>query len=160
MAVDIKTIVEPTFRTTPEDACKLYPTKAKLIADEILCEKLENKSADDVEFEFEELSKSIADEVKEKIKASMHIPRYKVLVQATIGTMKDQGVKITSRYVYFLPILSLLVSTCRLTTPSHTLSLGASGIPAQTTMQQLPIKMNLFLPPSWYSSSTLTEIDA
>ena len=121
MTVDIKTIVEPTFRTTPEDACKLYPTKAKLIADEILCEKLENKSADDVEFEFEELSKSIADEVKEKIKASMHIPRYKVLVQATIGTMKDQGVKITSRYVYFLSVLSLLVSTCRLTTPSHTL---------------------------------------
>lgn len=157
MTVDIKTIVEPTFRTTPGDACKLYPTKAKLIADEILCEKLENKSADDVEFEFEELSKSIADEVKEKIKASMHIPRYKVLVQATIGTMKDQGVKITSRCVYFLSVLSLLVSTC-LIQSTHTLSrVGASGTRAQTTMQQLPFKMNSFSHPSWYSSSTLTE---
>ena len=70
---------------------------AHCIAEDILREKLENKSTDDVEFEFEDLSKSIADEVKEKIKASLNIPRYKVLVQATIGTMKDQGVKITSR---------------------------------------------------------------
>ena len=158
MTVDIKTIVEPTFRTTPEDACKLYPTKAKLIADEILCEKLENKSADDVEFEFEELSKSIADEVKEKIKASMHIPRYKVLVQATIGTMKDQGVKITSRCVYVLSVLSLLVSTCRLIQSTYTLSrVGASGTRAQITTQRPPFKMSSFLHPSWYSSSTLTE---
>ena len=97
MTVDIKTTIEPTFRTEPDDAGKLYPSKAKIIAEEILREKLENKSADDVEFEFEDLSKEIADEVKEKIKASLDIPRYKVLVQATIGTMKDQGVKITSR---------------------------------------------------------------
>ena len=97
MTVDIKTTIEPTFRTEPDDAVKLYPSKAKIIAEEILREKLENKSADDVEFEFEDLSKEIADEVKEKIKASLDIPRYKVLVQATIGTMKDQGVKITSR---------------------------------------------------------------
>lgn len=97
MTVDIKTIIEPTFRTEPEEAGKLYPSKAKLIADEILREKLENKSADAIEFEFEEVSKAMADEVKEKIKTSLYIPRYKVLVQATIGTMKDQGVKITSR---------------------------------------------------------------
>ncbi|KAL7494155.1 hypothetical protein ACHAWT_003294 [Skeletonema menzelii] len=97
---DDKTIIEPTFRTEPEEAGKLYPSKAKAIADEILSEKLENKSADAIEFEFEEVSKAIADEVKEKIKASLHIPRYKVLVQATIGTMKDQGVKITSRCLW------------------------------------------------------------
>ena len=51
MTVDIKTTIEPTFRTEPDDAGKLYPSKAKIIAEEILREKLENKSADDVEFE-------------------------------------------------------------------------------------------------------------
>ena len=95
MTVHITTTIEPTYRTEPEG--KLYPSKAKQIASEILREKLESKSADAFEYELEELSKTIADEVKEKIKASLHIPRYKVLVQATIGTMKDQGVKISSR---------------------------------------------------------------
>ena len=30
----------------------------------------------------------------------MNIPRYKVIVQVTIGQMKDQGVKITSRSLW------------------------------------------------------------
>ena len=64
---DIKTIIEPTFRTQPDEAGKLYyQSKAKVIADEILRDKLEGKS-NDIEFEFEELSKMIADEVKVRI---------------------------------------------------------------------------------------------
>ena len=98
MTTDIKTIIEPTYRTEPEESGKLYPSKAKLIAETVLREKLEGKAADDIEYQFESLSKSIADDVKEAIKESMNIPRYKVLVQSTLGTMKDQGVKITSRY--------------------------------------------------------------
>ena len=30
----------------------------------------------------------------------MNIPRYKIIVQVTIGQMKDQGVKITSRSLW------------------------------------------------------------
>jgi hypothetical protein len=64
---DIKTIIEPTFRTQPDEAGKLYyQSKAQVIADEILRDKLEGKS-NDIEFEFEELSKMIADEVKVRI---------------------------------------------------------------------------------------------
>lgn len=30
----------------------------------------------------------------------MNIPRYKIIVQVTIGQMKDQGIKITSRCLW------------------------------------------------------------
>jgi hypothetical protein len=93
----IKSIIEPTYRTEPEESGKLYPSQAKIIAERILQEKLDGKSSDDIEFAFEELSARITEDVRDCVKSSMNVGRYKVLVQATIGTMKDQGVKITSR---------------------------------------------------------------
>lgn len=89
------TTLEPTYRLEPEQ--KLSLTKAKLIAETILAEKLAGANKDDIEYEFEALSKSLADTVKEKIKSEVNTHRYKILVQSTLGTMKDQGVKITSR---------------------------------------------------------------
>lgn len=49
---------------------------------------------------FETLSKDIADKIKEKIKCTLHIPRYKLVTQVTVGQMKDQGVRITSRCLW------------------------------------------------------------
>lgn len=46
------------------------------------------------------LSKGIADKIKEQCITMMNIPRYKIIVQVTIGQMKDQGVKITSRCLW------------------------------------------------------------
>jgi hypothetical protein len=46
------------------------------------------------------LSKGIADKIKEQCKTAMNVPRYKIMVQVTIGQMKDQGVKITSRCLW------------------------------------------------------------
>ena len=50
--------------------------------------------------EFEAPGRDIADESKEKRKASLDIPRHKIVVQVTIGQMKDQGVKIASRCLW------------------------------------------------------------
>lgn len=50
--------------------------------------------------EFESLSKSIADKIKEKIKCTLNLPRYKLMTQVTIGQSKDQGVRITSRCLW------------------------------------------------------------
>ena len=50
--------------------------------------------------EFESLSKDVADKIKEKCKASLDIPRYKIVVQVTIGQMNNQGVKIPSRCLW------------------------------------------------------------
>ena len=50
--------------------------------------------------EFESLSKNIADKIKEKIKSTLNLPRYKLMTQVTIGQSKDQGVRITSRCLW------------------------------------------------------------
>ena len=50
--------------------------------------------------QLEELSKDIADKIKEKCKSTMDLPRYKIVVQVTIGQMRDQGVRITSRSLW------------------------------------------------------------
>jgi hypothetical protein len=50
--------------------------------------------------EYQALSKDIADKIKDKCIATLNIPRYKIVVQVTIGQMKDQGVTITSRCLW------------------------------------------------------------
>ena len=50
--------------------------------------------------EIEELSKDIADSIKERCKKELNLPRYKLIVQVTIGQRKDQGVRITSRCLW------------------------------------------------------------
>ena len=55
-----------------------------------------NDFGDDVE----ELSKDIADKIKEKCKEELNLPRYKLIVQVTIGQKKDQGARVTSRCLW------------------------------------------------------------
>ena len=100
-------VVLPTYHLKPNENQRFYPSKAKIIANEILQGDLEGKVDEkwveewsDFGDEFETLSKDIADKIKEKCKSTMDIPRYKIVVQVTIGQMKDQGVKITSRCLW------------------------------------------------------------
>ena len=101
------TILEPTYHLGPNENEKFSPSKAKTIAKEILVGELDGKVDEtsvenwaDFGDELENLSKDIADKIKERCKQSLNIPRYKILVQVTIGQMKDQGVKITSRCLW------------------------------------------------------------
>ena len=100
-------IVLPTYHLKPNENQRFHPSKAKIIANEILQGELDGRVDDkwveewsDFGDEFETLSKDIADKIKEKCKSTMDIPRYKIVVQVTIGQMKDQGVKITSRCLW------------------------------------------------------------
>ncbi|KAL3815483.1 hypothetical protein ACHAXA_000720, partial [Cyclostephanos tholiformis] len=95
-------IVLPTYHLKPEDEnARFSESKARHIVKEILDSELQwrvdNKWDKQI---FETLSKSIADKIKEQCKTSMNIPRYKIIVQVTIGQMKDQGIKITSRCLW------------------------------------------------------------
>jgi hypothetical protein len=44
-----------------------------------------------------ELSKDTADKIEEKYKVELNLPRYKFIVQARIGQIKDEMARITSR---------------------------------------------------------------
>ncbi|KAL7470205.1 hypothetical protein ACHAXS_010438 [Conticribra weissflogii] len=97
----------PTYRLKPEEDEKFYPSKAKLIMTNVLEEELrdriDEKAVEDwADFgdEFESLTKEITDRIKQKCKAELHIPRYKIIVQVTIGQMKNQGVSISSRCLW------------------------------------------------------------
>mmetsp|Transcript_14308 Transcript_14308/g.30167 ORF Transcript_14308/g.30167 Transcript_14308/m.30167 type:complete len:146 (+) Transcript_14308:1072-1509(+) len=97
----------PTYRLKPEENEKFYPSKAKLIMTSVLEEELrdriDEKSVEDwADFgdEFESLTKEISDKIKQKCKAELNIPRYKIIVQVTIGQMKNQGVSVGSRCLW------------------------------------------------------------
>ena len=95
------------YHLSPDKNEKFSPAKAKTIAKDILVGELDGKVDEtsvenwaDFGDELENLSKDVADKIKEKCKQSLNIPRCKILVQVTIGQMKDQGVKITSRCLW------------------------------------------------------------
>ena len=88
------TILELTFHLGPDENEK---RSAQAIAKERVssrCEldgKVDETSVEnwtDFGNELENLSKDIADKIKEKCKQSLNNPRYKILVQVTIGQMK------------------------------------------------------------------------
>ncbi|KAL7544395.1 hypothetical protein ACHAWF_007777 [Thalassiosira exigua] len=107
IATQASEVVLPTYRLKPEEHEKFYPSKARLIAKQILESELADKVDErwveewtDFGDEFEALSKDVADKIKEGCKAALDVPRYKIVVQVAIGQMKDQGVKITSRCLW------------------------------------------------------------
>jgi translation initiation factor 2 alpha subunit (eIF-2alpha) len=99
-------ILAPTYHIKPEtESARFSESKARLIAKEVLDNelkgKVDEKFIEDWEnHDFDGISKTIADKIKEQCKSLMNIPRYKIMVQVTIGQMKDQGVKITSRCLW------------------------------------------------------------
>jgi len=49
---------------------------------------------------FDNLSMSIADKIRASVKDFLSVQRYKIVVQVTIGQLKDQAVRITSRCLW------------------------------------------------------------
>jgi len=90
-----------------EENEKFYPSKVKEIAHQVLRQEVDDslneKNIEEwTEYgdDFETLSKHIADEIKNRCLKELNLPRYKLVVQVTIGQMKDQGVLITSRCMW------------------------------------------------------------
>ncbi|CAM9245675.1 unnamed protein product [Discosporangium mesarthrocarpum] len=90
-------IVLPTYIMKPDETEKFYPSEVKAIAEKAvgmeLCEKEYNSE------DAKEWSLNIADTIREAVK-KLNIPRYKIVVQVTIGEMKNQGVRVASRCLW------------------------------------------------------------
>ena len=91
-------VVLPTFIMNPSEDELFYPSAVKKIMDEVVKEKLFGKAYD--EDDSKEWVVAISDTVKARVKAECHCPRYKLIVQTTIGEMKDQGVRVASRCLW------------------------------------------------------------
>jgi len=91
-------VVLPNYITKPDETEVFYPSEVKRIANEVLDAELGDKEYD------EDLSKewivAICDKIKERVKAECNIPRYKIVVQVTLGQMKDQDVRVASRCLW------------------------------------------------------------
>eukprot|EP00164_Ancoracysta_twista_P002517 GFYU01003351.1.p1 GENE.GFYU01003351.1~~GFYU01003351.1.p1 ORF type:complete len:131 (+),score=38.23 GFYU01003351.1:109-501(+) len=88
---------ENTYRLEPHKGKKFSSSKIKEIITNVLNEMLEEKKYDPVEAP--ELSKKICDKIREQAKA-LECPRYKLIVQATVGEIKGQTVRVASRCLW------------------------------------------------------------
>lgn len=87
---------ENTYRMQP--TAKFFPDKAEAIIKSVLEEALKDKPYD---FKvFSGLISELSDRIKERVKESMYLPRYKLVSFVTAGQVKDQGVKVGSRCVW------------------------------------------------------------
>uniref|UniRef100_A0A7R9YER0 Uncharacterized protein n=1 Tax=Pinguiococcus pyrenoidosus TaxID=172671 RepID=A0A7R9YER0_9STRA len=89
---------KPTYILKPEEDERFYPSQVQKIAKEVLLAELEGKTYN--EEESKDLSLGLCELIKERVKEGTNIPRYKIVVQVTIGEMRDQGVRVASRCLW------------------------------------------------------------
>lgn len=80
------------YQIKPKQKEKFKPGKAKEMIQEILNLTLKQQKAYNPDTA-QTLSKTIAENVKDKLK-ELNLPRYKYIVQVTIGEQKGQGVRV------------------------------------------------------------------
>mmetsp|Transcript_139220 Transcript_139220/g.338178 ORF Transcript_139220/g.338178 Transcript_139220/m.338178 type:complete len:132 (+) Transcript_139220:223-618(+) len=89
---------EPTYRMKPKsEEQKFRPSQVGEITREVVHETLDGKSWNGEEEAM--WSVQIAEEIKRRVKA-LDIPRYKVVIQVTLGEVKSQGVRVASRCLW------------------------------------------------------------
>ena len=100
-------VYEPSYVLSPDVSEKFYPSKIKVIAQEVLSNELEGrldkKCLEDwfeIPDNMESLTKDIANTIKMSVLEHLKLPRYKIIVQISLGQMKNQGVSISSRCMW------------------------------------------------------------
>uniref|UniRef100_A0A7S3CYT8 Uncharacterized protein n=1 Tax=Palpitomonas bilix TaxID=652834 RepID=A0A7S3CYT8_9EUKA len=93
----VETEYENTYQLRPHDNQRFNAGVVREIIRKTLAEKLEGKDYDAAQAP--NVTKELCTAVKEKVKAT-GCTRHKLVVQATIGQMKGQGVRIASRCLW------------------------------------------------------------
>jgi tctex1 domain-containing protein 2 len=77
---------------------RFYPSKAKIVIDRVLKEELEEQVYDEDNARLQSLR--ISDLIREGIQEMLWNTRYKIIVQTTIGQLRDQGISVASRCLW------------------------------------------------------------
>lgn len=88
---------ENTYRTEPTDS-RFFSDKVTSIIRNILEDELKDKTYNYAVFT--NLTMQLSNRIKEMVKSSLELPRYKVVSFVTIGEMKRQGVRVGSRCMW------------------------------------------------------------
>ncbi|OQS01929.1 Outer Dynein Arm Light Chain 2 [Thraustotheca clavata] len=91
-------IYMPTYIMAPTEDEKFRRRKVCGIVSECLKNELQGKEYD--EEDAKQWCNSIADAIKNRVKADCNFPRYKIIVQAFVGQQKLQDVRIASRCLW------------------------------------------------------------
>ena len=90
-------VILPTYEMSPAASERFYPSSVRAVCNSVLQRELLNKDYD--EERVKDWIRSIGDSIKNEVK-QLNVPRYKIIVQVTIGQAKDQGVSIASRCLW------------------------------------------------------------
>mmetsp|Transcript_11833 Transcript_11833/g.12203 ORF Transcript_11833/g.12203 Transcript_11833/m.12203 type:complete len:135 (-) Transcript_11833:140-544(-) len=88
----------PTYRMEPDEDERFYPSVAKKIAYDIVHNELHDQEYD--EEDAKNWSLVLSDKIRDALRKNMTIPRYKIIVQTTVGQLRDQGIRIASRCLW------------------------------------------------------------
>ena len=87
-----------TFRLQPKESDRFYPSKVKKIVMDIIKGRLEGQNYDHAQAKG--WAEKIAEEIKNRVRESLSIPSYKIVVQTVIGQVKGQGVRVASKCLW------------------------------------------------------------
>lgn len=90
-------IWENTYQMKPKNKFKSY--EVTKIIKQVFDEYLKKELVYDVDA-VKELSKNITNTVRTNIKNNLNIPRYKIICQTFIGQIKNNGVQISSKWLW------------------------------------------------------------
>ncbi|KAL8451827.1 hypothetical protein Emed_001707 [Eimeria media] len=89
-------VQEPTYRMSPSEDEKFYPTRVEEVLKSVCTDFFEDKKTYDPAL-VEEWTHALSSKVLAAVRQTQHVPRYKLIVQVVVAQKLGQGLKVTSK---------------------------------------------------------------